>query len=94
MGKYLVLLAAVTLLLCVLLFGPAAEAAEVREIDAHRLKVAQLDSHWVLYARRLFGCPDVGEIARDVCNPTLGRTDYTEFRKARELAKQVFELRD
>jgi hypothetical protein len=46
------------------------------------------------FARKLFGCPSVGEISHETCKPSLSEFDYAAFRKAREAAKTLYGLRD
>lgn len=65
-----------------------------RVLDEQRTAAVVFDQHWNLYIRRLFGCPDAGEISADTCRPVAGTTDYREFIRAREQAKKLFDLRD
>lgn len=62
--------------------------------DELRARAIEYEKPWNLYVRRLFGCPDDGEVTRETCNVTLGRTDYREFQRAREQAKKLYQLRD
>lgn len=68
--------------------------AERRSLDDQRDKAIAFDLHWNLYIRRLFGCPDAGELSTDTCHVPTGTTDYREFSKAREAAKKLFDLKD
>jgi hypothetical protein len=78
------------------LLAPFVSAAKpaLRPLDEQRQKAVAFDHPWGLYVRRLFGCPDQGEMNPETCNLTLGQIDYAEFRKARELAKKLFDFRD
>lgn len=74
-------------------FVPLAKAG-APSLDEQKARAVAFDEPWGLYVRRLFGCPDQGEMSPETCNLTLGSTAYAEYAKAREQAKRLFDLRD
>jgi hypothetical protein len=74
-----------------LLLCPAPALAN-RAASAQR--AVAFDTQWNRYVRRMFGCPEFGPTDETTCRPSLGAVDYASYRKARELAKPLFDLRD
>jgi hypothetical protein len=48
---------------------------------------------WNKYFRALLGCPD-GAVDAAECKPHMGKTEYEAWAKAREAAKDLFQLRE
>lgn len=46
---------------------------------------------WIAFYRHYNGCPDEGDL---ICRASVSYWDNKRFKKARELAKKVFELDD
>lgn len=65
------------------------------QYDDMRLRTLEFYSHFDSYTRILFGCPvDNPTFEPNECKINQGRIDYKEYRKAREAAKKLFELKD
>jgi hypothetical protein len=55
--------------------------------------IEKFDTHWVEFLKHQYGCPlEKGTVVWSNCNPKIGRTNYEEFNKARNMAKKIFNL--
>ena len=57
-------------------------------------KVLEFEKHWDIFVRNLFGCQKTGETNSDTCKPSNGSINYSEWTRARNAAKKLFELED
>lgn len=67
--------------------------AAITETDLARNSL-EFDQHWDRFLREEFGCPSRGYFEGADCHKARGFVDYKEWRKARALAKRLFDLAD
>lgn len=59
------------------------------------LDIQNFDKHWVAFMRDRYGCPNFEDaIDWKNCNPKLGSVNFSEYEKARKIAKRIFDLED
>jgi hypothetical protein len=54
----------------------------------------ELEVHWNIFVRDLWGCQRDGETTAETCHPSEGVVNYKEYMAARKAAKKLFELRE
>jgi hypothetical protein len=72
---------------------PATAAVAARERDDFEGRLAAHCNSLLAFVRKYHGC-DPSETDISNCKPFKGQTDYAEFRRSRETAKQLFDLRE
>lgn len=60
--------------------------------EAFDLRVQQFEKHWNLFLRAYWGCGPKAS-SRVMCEPSQMYLDLKEFERARDTARELFELR-
>lgn len=73
------------------LMGQAASPTSTLDPEATR-KILALEKPWDQFIRQYFGCRPTGETTAETCRPALSAWNVGEFGRARQAARQLFEL--
>jgi len=84
-----------TLIMFLIFSTPFSIKADINMITDHFVQeVLGFEKHWNPFIRKLFGCPLDGPTDAATCQPKLGTYDFAEFKKSKNVAKKLFELKE
>lgn len=81
-------------LIAVGLVGATPVSAPTQEYDFWVMRLVKLMNTLDLFARKYFGCPETGRSRIEECRKAYGVVDYKLLKKARDEAKEFFDLEE